>query len=292
MKKRIALIGPGRLGQAVVRLLAEAGHDIRAIIGRDPARAIEAARFAGCRQAATTDLNRAREAELVLLALPDDHLGKMAADLRRNELLAPGTILIHFSGLHPASILLGEEGPPLQALAIHPLQTFADPVMALRSIPGSPCAVEGPEELWPLAEQLVNDLGGQAFRLAADRKPLYHAAACVASNYLVALVAAAGQIMAACDIDENQAQRMLIPLLKGTADNLAALGPELALTGPIARGDARTVDKHLRALTALPGDLQEIYRVMGRKTVEVALRKGTLDQGKADEILDLLNRHP
>jgi prephenate dehydrogenase len=130
-KKRIVLIGPGRLGQAVARLLREAGHDIRAIISRDAARALAASRFAGCRGVGTTDLSLAREGELVLIALPDDQIGEMAATLRREGHLQPGTILIHFSGIHPAAILLGEEGPPLKALSIHPLQTFADAALSL-----------------------------------------------------------------------------------------------------------------------------------------------------------------
>lgn len=288
MKKRIALIGPGRLGQAIGRLLAEAGYEFRAIISRDAARAVEAARFIGCRQAATTDLGRATEGELVLIALPDDHIGEMAANLRLNGHLAAGSVLVHFSGLHPASVMLGEQGPPLGALAIHPLQTFADSVMGVRNIPGSPCSVEGATELLPLGEELVEDIGGTPFRIAAECKPLYHAAACIASNYMVTLVATACEAMSACGLDESEAFRLLTPLLMGTGRNLSVLGTEQALTGPIARGDKRTVGKHLQALEQMPADLGEIYRVLGIKTVEVARRKGTIDQQRAAELLKLL----
>lgn len=288
MSRRLVLIGPGRLGMAVARLLHDAGHDLRAIVSRDPERAASAARFAGVPGMGTTDLGRAREGEVVLLALPDDRIGEMAARLRREGGLTAGTVLVHFSGIHPASILLGEEGPLLHALAIHPLQTFADAVMGIRHLPGSPCSVEGEETLLPLGEALVNDIGGVPFRLDAGRKPLYHAAAAVASNYLVALTAAAGEIMAACGFGEEEAFRLLSPLLRGTGKNLAALGPRLALTGPIARGDSRTVRKHLQALAPLPTDLGEIYRVMGRKTVQLARQKGTLDGEAAERILALL----
>lgn len=288
MKKRIVLIGPGRVGQAVARLLQEAGHDLCAIVSRDEHRALSAARFVGSPGAGTTDLARAREGELVLIALPDDHIAGMAARLHREGLLAPGAILVHFSGILPASILLDGADPSLQALAIHPLQTFADAVIGVGTIPGSPFSVEGSEERLPLAEQLVTDMGGIPFRIASERKPLYHAAACVASNYLVTLVASARQIMAACGFAEEDAFKLLSPLLRGTGKNLAALGPERALTGPIARGDVHTVASHLEAMAALPDDLQEIYRVLGRKTVEVALKKGTLDAAKGVEILELL----
>jgi len=288
MKKRIVLIGPGRLGQAVTRLLREAGHPVKAVISRDPDRAVTAARFIGAPGAGTTELCRAKEGEVVLIALPDDHIGEMAARLRREELLACGTVLVHFSGIHPAAILLGEGGTPLQALSIHPLQTFADAVIGIRSLPGSPFTVEGAEESIPLGEKLVAEMGGIPLRIASERKPLYHAAACVASNYLVALVVAARQILAACGFAEEESFHLLSPLLRGTGKNLAALGPEGALTGPIARGDIHTVAKHLEAMAPLPADLREIYRVLGNKTVEVAKNKGTLDREQGEAILRLL----
>jgi len=288
MSRRLVLIGPGRLGMTVARLLAEAGHEIRAIIGRDGSRAAAAARFVGCPGIGTTDIARVREGELVLIALPDDQIGEMAARLRRQGNLAAGTVLVHFSGIHPAAILLGEEGPLLHALAIHPLQSFADAVMGVRELPGSPCSVEGEEELLPLAEALVTDIGGTPFRLAAEHKALYHAAACVASNYLVTLIDTASEIMAACGFGRDDAFRLLVPLLRGTGKSLSVLGPEQALTGPIARGDLRTVRKHLQALAELPPDIREIYRVLGRRTVAVAKRRGALEAGKAEEILALL----
>ena len=289
MKKKVVLIGPGRLGMTVTRLLAEAGYDIRSIIGRDRIRAAAAARFVGAPGVGSTDLTRVREGELVLLALPDDQLGEMAAHLRRDGYLAAGTVLIHFSGIHPAAILLGEEGPLLHALAIHPLQTFANAVIGVRQLPGSPCSVEGDADLLPLAEELVSDLGGTPFRLAAEHKPLYHAAACVASNYLVTLVDTAGEIMAACGFSREEAFRLLTPLLNGTHKNLAALGPDHALTGPISRGDQRTVRKHLQAMARLPQEIQEIYRAMGRRTAVLAKRRGTLDEEGEKKILQVLD---
>lgn len=289
MKKKVVLIGPGRLGMTIARLLAEAGYDIRAIIGRDGNRAAAAARFVGVPGVGSTDLTRVREGELVLLALPDDQLGEMAAHLRRDGYLAAGTVLIHFSGIHPAAILLGEEGPLLHALAIHPLQTFANAVIGVRQLPGSPCSVEGDAGMLPLAEELVSDLGGTPFRLAAEHKPLYHAAACVASNYLVTLVDAASEIMAACGFSREEALRLLTPLLNGTHKNLAAFGPDRALTGPISRGDQRTVRKHLQAMAGLSPEVQAIYRAMGRKTVALAKRRGTLDDEGEKKILKILD---
>ena len=288
MKPRVALIGPGRLGQAVGRLLQEAGYDFRAVIGRDPQRTSQAARFIGCRQCDSCDLRRAADAELILIAVPDDHIGEVAAALRHGDALRAGTTLVHFSGIHPAAILLGAEGPKLQALSLHPLQTFADAVMGVKALPGSPVAIEGLEDVLPLAETLATDMGGGPFRIEAGQKPLYHAAASVASNSLTALAATAAELMAACGFSAQEGLGLLLPLMRATLANISTLGPELALTGPIARGDVHTVAKHLKALAGLPGDVGDLYRVMGKRTVELAPRKGTLEEEPAQRLRRML----
>lgn len=288
MKPKIVLIGPGRLGQAVTSLLAEAGYPIAAVISRDPDRALTAARFVGHRDAGTTDLSRAKEGDIVLLALPDDVLAEAALQLRQKGWLAPGAVLVHFSGLHLAEILNQGQAPTYKALSLHPLQTFADAVSGLRNLPGTPFSVEGEDALIPLGETLVEAMGGRPFRILSEKKPLYHAAACVASNYLITLTAAAGQIMAACGFSEKEALKLLTPLLKGTGRNLITLSPQQALTGPIARGDVQTVASHLKAMGELPNDLSVMYRVMGKETVKLARKKGTLGEQQAKEILELL----
>jgi predicted short-subunit dehydrogenase-like oxidoreductase (DUF2520 family) len=288
VKPKIVLIGPGRIGQAVTSLLAEAGYPVAAVISRDPIRAVSAARFVGNRAAGTTDLSRTRAGDIVLLALPDDVLAEVSLNLRQQGWLNPETVVVHFSGRHPAAILNQGSAPPVRALSLHPLQTFADAVTGLRNLPGSPFSVEGEDALIPLGESLVEAMGGRPFRIHSEQKPLYHAAACVASNYLVTLAATAGQILAACGFAEEAALQLLIPLLKGTTRNLVTLGPKDALTGPIARGDVQTVASHLDAMAGLPTDLRDIYRVMGRETVKLARLKGTLGGQQAEAILELL----
>ncbi len=287
-RKRLAIIGTGAIGQSVASLLNDAGYEICAIVGRSQERAVAAARFAGCRQAATTDLHRVRDTDIIFLAISDDQVGPLAAQLRTEVKPAPGTVLVHFSGIHRADIMLGDDAADLRGLSLHPLQSFPDEVVGVRALPGSPFAMEGEDDLMPLAEELVGAMGGIPFRIEGAQKPLYHAAACVASNYMVTLISVARDLMAACGFSEIVAFRLLTSLMKDTGKNLAALGPEHALTGPISRGDLRTVEKHLRALSELPGDVEQIYRVMGRKTVELARRKGTLDQDAARAILKLL----
>lgn len=289
MSSRIALVGPGRLGQAVCRLLADAGHVFVAVVSRDLARARAAARFIGNPQAATTDLTKVKEAEMVFLALPDDAIAPMATRLRQEGLVRPDTVLVHFSGIHDSSILEGE-GTPVRGLAIHPMQSFADAVIGMRNLPGSLFAIEGDASLIPLARELVDDMGGLPFILTREQKPLYHAAACTASNFLVTLVATAGEMLSYCGIDAKDAGRLFAPLLSGTVKNLSTLGPQSALTGPIVRGDILTVEKHLAALEALPEEVRRIYRLMGEKTVDLAEESGRLEADKAEALRRLLQK--
>lgn len=287
MKKSFALTGPGRVGQAVARLLVDAGYDLLALVSRDAERARQAADFVGTPQAATTDMEKAAAADIVLLAVPDDSIATVAEELSRYD-LKPGTLLVHFSGFHRADILQPKPGQDVLALALHPLQTFATAEVGVQNLPGSPCSIEGTPQAVEEGERLVRALGGVSFRIGSEQKTLYHAAACVLSNNLVANARAACEIFAACGFDRQQAFELLKPLLAGTCHNLEELGPDRALTGPISRGDVHTVQAHLEALAPLPADLQQIYRVLGRKAAQIGLERGSLDGKAAEEILQLL----
>ncbi len=282
---RFSLIGPGRLGQAVARRLREAGHEIEAVIGRDLGRAAEAARFIGSSGRETTDLGAVGGSDLVLLAVPDDALAEVAGCLLNEKRLRVDTVLVHFSGIHCADILLDQAGPAeAGVLSIHPLQTFADPQRGYEALPGTPCAIEGHPHLMDLAGRIVDALGGIPFHLSSDHKTLYHAAACITSNYLVTLVATAEKLLAGCGFSGEEARRLLGPLLQTTARNVAEVGPAEALTGPIARGDTQTVDKHLQALQSLAPEQEGLYSLLGRLTIEVGLEKGTLSDKAAQAL--------
>ncbi len=134
----------------------------------------------------------------------------------------------------------------------------------------------------------MRDLGGLPFFVAEEDRPLYHAAACVASNYLVALMHTAEDIYRSLGLARDDAVRAFWPLVKGTIRNIEARGTVQALTGPIARGDLGTVARHIAALKARLPVLLEPYRTIGLLTVEIALEKGTISRERAEEIKSLL----
>lgn len=290
MKPALVLIGPGRVGCAFSRRLREAGYPIAAVISRDQKRALEAARFIGCgAETATTDIRLAAQGDILLLALPDDQLQPFSRRLCQEAELTAGTTLVHFSGLHPAAIL-ARPNSDIGLLSLHPLLPFADRDNAARNLQDCPCTLEGDANRQALGLELIAAVGGLPFTLPAAAKPTYHAAASIASNFLVSLSASARDlIVASCGLDPPQAQQLLAPLQRATLDNLRALGPEQALTGPIVRGDAGTLALHLETLARQSPDLFDLYRRLARATLELACRSGRLSAEDAEPLRRLLD---
>ncbi len=274
----IAILGAGRLAQALGRLLRDRGHPVAALASRNPQHAKSAAAFVG---AEPVPLNQLR-ANRLLIAVSDDALEEVAAALDPAPAVA----------LHTC----GSQGPEaLDALArrgtdcgvLHPLQTIATPEQGLQALPGSSFALTGAPEAAAWAREIVAALGGTPLEIAPGRLPLYHAAAVLASNAVIGLLDAAVILLVSAGLDESAALRALAPLVSSSAANALALSPEAALTGPIQRGDLETVRRHLRALETAPETAAGLYRAAGRHLLTLARRRG-LSPERARQIEDLL----
>lgn len=291
MKPSIVLIGPGRVGAAVAKQLYGAGYPIEAVISRDRLRAEEATRFIGCDpKASTNDLGRARTGEIILLSIPDDQIDSMAKHLQKTIGLAEQATLVHFSGLKPAASMF-LQGYATGLISIHPLLSFADRDMATARLTDCPCAIEGDVHLLPLAEELVIAMGGSPFPLQSEAKALYHAAACITSNYLVTLTASARDLLMHCGFDKHHAMDLLRPLHRATCANLEQFPPEKALTGPIVRGDTGTVTKHLSAMISSAPEVLDLYCCMGEHTIGLAAKSGRLDKEQALNLQQLFSQY-
>jgi len=201
----------------------------------------------------------ARGASLVIVATPDAAIADTAAAL------APGldadTLVIHLSGACTLDELdkLRIARPDVRVASLHPLQTLPTAEVGANRLAGSWCAIEGDDEV----ERLAVSLGMRPVRIDPSQRVGYHAAATVASNHLVALLAQATRLA----VDAGLPPEALLPLVHATADNVAALGPEAALTGPVARRDIETVRHHLEAV---PADEQRAYRAMAARASVLA----------------------
>jgi predicted short-subunit dehydrogenase-like oxidoreductase (DUF2520 family) len=271
-QRALALVGPGRAGTTVAAALVARGWAAVAVAGRSPdAPSTRAAadRLGAARVAEVADAGR--DADLVIVATPDAVIADTAAALAPS--LRGGALVVHLSGACPRDELdkLHAARPDVEVGALHPLQSLPSPEVGLQRLPGSWCAVEGP----PTVERLALSLGLRPFRVAPGDRARYHAAATIASNHLVALLGQAARVADAAGVPPEA----LLPLIRASVDNVDALGPGDALTGPVARGDGDTVARHLEALS--PDDAST-YRVLAREALALSGR----DDPSLRELLD------
>ena len=292
MKQSIALIGPGRVGCAVSKRLHLAGYPLTAIISRNRQRGEEACSYIGCGQVLVSDqLAKAASAQIILLAVPDDHIQNLASQLQDSCQLSEQTTLVHFSGLHSAEIMHRDTSPAMR-LSLHPLLPFADRQQAFENLQLCPCAIETNSfQTLVLAKELVTAIGGYSFTLDRKVKPIYHAAASIASNYLVTLLAAARDLLVNCGIESEDAIPMLLPLVQTSLDNVKVLGPEQGLSGPIVRGDIGTISEHIKALENGAPELLNLYLLMGKLTATMSQDSGRLAPEKFTEIKNIMDSH-
>lgn len=224
------------------------------------------------------------EAELVLIATPDNAIGSVAAELAREGAVARDQVVLHLSGLLDRTALLPLEESGAGCGSFHPLQTVAEPATAAERLKGAYVGIEGDDRALTAAERLANTLRMIPVRIPASAKPAYHAGAAFVANYTVALVGVAERLARAAGVPEDIAARIYLPLLGGAVANLNSLGPAASLTGAVRRGDEQTIRAHLKALGP---EEKNLYRTVGRAAVMLA-REAGLDEASAKRVEDAL----
>lgn len=223
-----------------------------------------------------TLLDRTRRSEdtlraaLVLIAVPDDAIGEVAAAIAAGHAVGERHVVLHLSGLLDRHALRALAATGAALGSFHPLQSIADPSTASVRLRGAFAGLEGDDRALETGERLAGALGMHPVRLAPGAKAAYHAGAVIASNYVVVLASVAEGLAREAGVPPAQARALYLPLMQGTVGNLA-LGPAAALTGPVRRGDAATVRRHLAALT--PAD-RALYRALGLVALAVAREAG------------------
>jgi len=281
VKPKIAIVGAGKVGSALALLLGRRGYPLTGVASKS---IFSASRVAKELDVYATD--RPEEitagADAVFITTPDREIARVAGKITERGGIRTGQVVFHTSGAHPADEVGAVRKAGALAFSLHPLQSFADVKTAMENLPGSYFALEGDAGARPLAEQIVKDLGGKSFFIAAGDKPLYHAAACIASNYLVSLMHFATGLYGRFGLSREEAFEALLPLVQGTVRNVGQTSPALALTGPVARGDGPTIEGHLEVLQEIGEEELDLYCRLGFYTVKVALEKGSIssEQGK------------
>jgi predicted short-subunit dehydrogenase-like oxidoreductase (DUF2520 family) len=283
----IAIVGAGRVGTSLAVRWRDAGHRIVAVAGGD-ATPERAARFLpGVPVVAT--LEAPRDAELTLISTPDAVIEPVARELAAAGVVGDGSSVIHASGATSLGALAAPRAEGATVLSLHPLQTCPTVEAALERLPGAGFAVTADDEdASALGERLARDAGGRPFRLADDAKPLYHAAAVFASNYLVTVTALAHELERASGVDDPAS--ILAPLQSATLANFERVGPAEALTGPAVRGDAGTVERNLEALAERAPGAVASYVVLADLALALAERSGRLPEAGRDAVEAVLAR--
>ena len=281
---KIGIIGAGTVGSALAIGLAENGYKVVAVSSRTLAGAEKLAKAIKDCQAVETNQMVADMAEIVFITTPDAVIPQIASELQCHK----GQSVIHCSGADSSEILQPARKMGANTGVFHPLQTLASVKQATANIPGSTFAIEAEEPLLTTLKEMAASLHCRCIELKAEDKVIYHAAAVIACNYLVTLVKLADDLWETFGIPREQATQALLPLLKGTLNNIENVGIPQALTGPIARGDIDTVRKHLTALQKEAPDALSTYCELGLQTIPIAQAKGRIDEEKADTLRALL----
>jgi len=282
----VAIVGPGVVGTALGRLLHQAGYPIGAIVGRTIDAAGRAAAFVGGgNPRSTLDCG---EAGIVLLTTPDAAIAGVARELASRGSIGSGCLVLHASGFLSSAELEPLRAHHARLATLHPLQSFAAPDVAVRGFPGTFCFFEGDADAVDEVATIIQAIGGRPVRLERDGKALYHAAASVASNFLVAILSMARTLMQGSGVGGDEGMEALLPLVRGTLANIERVGIPAALTGPIERGDVAVVAGHLHAITDRFPDLLPVYRALARETLDLARRKGGIATQAAAQLERLL----
>ncbi|MBM2825609.1 MAG: hypothetical protein HW402_1273 [Dehalococcoidales bacterium] len=281
---KLGFIGSGTVGTALAIRLSDKGYPVVAVSSRSQTSAERLARTINQCRAFSQNQGVADAAELIFVTTPDNAIARVVAEIKWHA----GQSVVHCSGADSTETLSPARQQGAGVGAFHPLQTFASVTQAIDNIPGSTFAIESEEPLLTTLKDMATALGGHWIELKAEDKVVYHAAAVIACNYLVTLVKLSTDLWQTFAIPPDQATQALLPLLRGTLHNIETIGIPGCLTGPVARGDTGTIQKHLKALEEVAPAVLSTYRELGLQTIPIALAKGRINPQQAQEMREIL----
>lgn len=287
--EKISFIGCGKVGRTLARALKNAGYTIELVVCRNLKHAEKAVQFIGQGEPSTDPAEAVSFGTIHFIVVNDDALPEI---VRKIDAEGPdslqGHYFFHTSGSVASGVLEPLQKKGAEIASIHPLQVFADPVKALETLPGIYYAIEGSERAMTWAIHMVDKLQGKLLLIPAGRKALYHAAGVFAANYLTVLVQLAVSIMEEIGESPEDSYQAFLPLMVSALQNIEELGTAASLTGPIARGDEKTVKAHLEALEQMPPEILRVYKILGQEAVNLAASSGGISPEQAKRLYNLL----
>lgn len=269
----VAIIGPGRIGQAMGRLLAQSHVPIAFIAARQPAAARRAARFIGMGIPTGIADPRLLSASVVLITTSDSAIAEVARELAQQGNARDawqGKVVLHTCGSLPSAALYPLKLRGAAIGSLHPFQTVPSPQAGVRNLRGAFWALEGDRPALGVARSWVKRLDGVAFRVPAGEKTLYHLSAFLVCPTVVTLMAQAASLLGQAGVPSKISRPMLRQFVCETARNFADVGPQRALTGPVVRGDWATIRRHRAALRRSAPEFVPVYQALLKAMVALA----------------------
>ena len=285
---RTGVVSAGKVGAVLGAALQRAGHGATAVAAVSRASLARAeALLPGVPVRPPDEV--AANADLVVLAVPDDVLPGLVRGLVAAGSLRSGQIVLHTCGSRGVDVLAPAAEVGALPLALHPAMTFtgrSEDLERLATACAAITAADGDEASWSVGEALAVELGLEPVRVPESARVLYHAALAHGSNHLVTLVNDCVELLHRAGVDS--AERVVAPMLSAALDNALRFGPR-AITGPVSRGDAGTVRAHLAAFEGTDAGVVPAYVALARRTAERAVRSGVLREDEAVEVREALD---
>ena len=270
--RTISIIGAGRVGQTIAKRLRKLGWQIGAVVTRSRRSAQAAVRAigAGTPHAALTP--EALDADVILLSVPDDLLETVAQRLAkiagpRLSKKSPAKVALHTSGALDHRLLTPLARRGASTGSMHPMQTFSGHNSP--RLEGVIFSIEGVPAARAAAQKIARSLGATPVVIKSHHKPAYHASGTIVAGHALALVESATQTLMKIGFTRRRASQALLPLIRQMLDNYESLGPRVAWTGPLSRGDYATISKHTKALRRFPREFQDAYRALALLSMRV-----------------------
>ena len=270
----VTIIGVGRLGGALALALSKKGYLIRELVTRNGEKAEKIAKLITPKPIILSDNELEKiTSSVIFIATQDSEIADVSEDLANKLENLP--FVFHTSGSRSSKILRRLSNEGCEVASFHPLVSFSDSINSADNFKDAYICVEGDSEAVLIAQQIVSDLGGKHFSIEPKYKTLYHASAVTACGHLVALLSVAIEMLAKCGLEKQQAQEILLPLVKSTINNLSTQTPAESLTGTFARADVQTLQEHLKTLRETVSDeMLDVYLLLGSQSLELARQNG------------------
>ena len=270
MKPSFAIVGCGKVGTALAIFLTRAGYRPAGFASKSLSSAKHAADIVFFDHFSDVPWDITRHADVVFITTPDSAIKDTCDTISRHNGFADNAVVMHCSGALASSVLSSAKTCGAWIGSMHPLQSFATVDHKTNPFQGIIVSLEGEAPAVSIAKTIAADLGGRVVTLLTEAKTLYHASAVVASNYLVTLLDLAVRLIEEAGVNRQDAFNLLKPLIEGTLSNIGKVGVQKALTGPIARGDIKTVEKHIEEIGFKRPELLALYKMLAFYTIDIA----------------------